>query len=82
MENFTLYGKNNCNFCRVAKQLLDANNLPYDVLLIPTDSTAKQLIERVQESIPDAEVNSVPQIFHGPKYIGGTKELAEYVKTL
>lgn len=82
MENFILYGKANCNFCRVAKQLLDSKNLPYDILLLSTDYTVKQLVKRIQESTPDAEITSVPQIFHGNRYIGGAKELAEYVKTL
>lgn len=82
MENFILYGKPNCQFCKVAKQLLDSKNLPYDLLTLSTDYTVKQLVERIQESIPDAEITSVPQIFHGDKYIGGAKELAKYVKPL
>ncbi len=82
MENFILYGKTNCTFCRIVKELLDDKNLPYDVLLLSTDYTVKQLVERVQECVPDAEVTSVPQIFHGTRYIGGAKELAKYVKSL
>jgi glutaredoxin 1 len=82
MEYFIIYGKANCTFCRVAKQLLDDKKLPYDMLLLHTDYTVKQLVERIQENSPDAEVTSVPQIFHGTEYIGGAKELAKYVKNL
>ena len=79
---FTLYTKNNCQFCQMAKEILDENGYGYDVLLIPADATVKMLQEKVADTGSKVEVRSVPQIFHGPEYIGGVKELVKYVESL
>ena len=79
---FTLYTKENCQFCQLAKKLLDEHGQGYDVLKIPTDATVKMLQEKVADTGSKAEVKSVPQIFRGTEYIGGVKELVKYMESL
>lgn len=70
--SYTIYGKENCPFCKSAKELLTTKALPFTYLTLGVDYTREELIEKCAPVIP----RTVPQIFdtHG-NYIGGFTEL-------
>ena len=78
-EKFVVYTIPNCKHCVAAKQLLQSQGMEYDELSIPTDVTKEALQARVTETGSQAVIRSAPQIFHGPNYIGGAKQLVEYL---
>lgn len=71
--SYIVYGKENCNYCTAAKELLTAKALPFVYLTLGKDYTKEQLIEKCSPVIP----RTVPQIFDGyGNYIGGFTELS------
>ena len=76
---FTVYGKENCSYCNSAKGLLERKGLEYDDLSVPTDVSKEKIQARITEAGSDHVVRSVPQIFHGSTYVGGFKELVDYL---
>jgi len=76
----TLYSKNNCPFCDRAKTLLESKDIPFQVIKMEDDSTAR-------EFLMDQGLRSVPQIFKdGVLLPGGFQGLAgkdeEFFNTL
>ena len=69
-----IWSKPNCPFCVQAKELLDANNMPYTEKEIGNGHTKEQLLEVV----PTAR--SVPQIFLDGKHVGGFNNLESILK--
>jgi len=67
---FTVYGKNNCKFC-VSEELS-----------VPEQVSRDDIQLYVNESGSDHVVKSVPQIFHEGVYVGGFKELVEYLRAI
>lgn len=80
--DFTLYTKADCQLCESAKRMLETRGYGYISLKIPTDITKEDVQKLVVEAGSDHVVNSVPQIFHGSKYIGGCKALSDYMKEI
>lgn len=72
---FFVYGAYNSKACDKAEFLLYSMGLDYRLYIFGRDYTMNQL----SKMIPG--VNSVPQIFHGTKYIGGVRELYDYVNS-
>lgn len=72
---FFVYGAQNSRACEKAELLLYATQKEYRFYVFGRDYTLNQL----QRLVPGA--NSVPQIFHGTKYLGGIRELYEFVYT-
>lgn len=65
-----VYSKPNCQFCDMAKQLLESKGVAYESVDISVDSTARQMLM-------DAGFRSVPQIYNGTQHIpGGYQGLA------
>jgi glutaredoxin len=72
---FFVYGAANSKACEKAELLLYATRKEYRFYVYGRDYTLKQL----QRLVPGA--NSVPQIFYGTKYLGGIRELYEFIYT-
>ena len=65
-----VYSKPNCQFCDMAKQLLESKGVTYESIDITEDPEARQLLV-------DAGFRSVPQIYNGTTHIpGGYQGLA------
>jgi glutaredoxin 3 len=60
----TIYTKDNCQFCDMAKALLESRGVPYNTINVSEKSEARDfLIENGHRS--------VPQIFRGTTHIPG-----------
>lgn len=71
--SFIVYSKPGCGFCDKAKDLLSSKNLEYSELILDVgqvkdDSKTYVTVEQLLKKVPNAR--TVPQIFHGEKYIG------------
>jgi glutaredoxin 3 len=65
-----VYSKPNCQFCDMAKQLLESRGVAYESIDISVDPDARQMLV-------DAGFRSVPQIYNGTHHIpGGYQGLA------
>jgi glutaredoxin 3 len=65
-----VYSKPNCQFCDMAKQLLESRGVAYEAIDISVDSAARQMLV-------DGGFRSVPQIYKGTQHIpGGYQGLA------
>jgi glutaredoxin 3 len=65
-----VYSKPNCQFCDMAKQLLESKGVAYESVDITEDPDARQMLV-------DAGFRSVPQIYNGTHHIpGGYQGLA------
>jgi glutaredoxin len=71
---FFIYGALNSKACDKAEFILHTLGYHYRMYHLGIDYTLAQL-ERL---IP--EVKTVPQIYHGTKYIGGVRELYEFLQ--
>ena len=60
----TVYSKPNCQFCDMAKQLLESRGVDYASIDITLDPDARQMLV-------DAGFRSVPQIYNGTQHIPG-----------
>lgn len=76
---FEIYGKNNCSFCDQAKAMLEERGLGYYYYNI--EGEARSYLPEFKDKYPG--VTTVPQI-SAPDgtYIGGAKELREWLKKL
>lgn len=69
----TIYSRPNCTWCEQSKALLESKGLEYNELMLDLDVTVEQL----KQLVPGAK--SVPQIMDDGLYVGGFKELKEYL---
>lgn len=74
-----MYTKDGCTYCNAAKTLLKAKGFTFEELKIPNQVTKDQVQMKVTESGSNTVIRTVPQIFHGDKYIGGFQELQRYL---
>lgn len=70
-DSVTVFTKPSCPYCAKAKQLLIDNDLPYEEVVLGKDATTVSIRAITGKT-------SVPQIFIGGKYIGGSDELEEF----
>lgn len=80
MSEYTMYTKDGCTYCNAAKSLLQSKGLTFEELKIPNQVTKDQVQMKVTESGSNVVIRTVPQIFHGDKYIGGFNELQRYLR--
>ncbi len=71
MQRITIFGRNNCGFCRQAKSICELNSLEYRYLDIEAEGIARADLEKTVGKA----VTTVPQIFCGREYVGGFQEL-------
>ena len=69
----TVMARKGCPFCAKAKEMLDEAGMEYEVLMMGEDYTDRSLRAMVGSS-------SVPQIFINGDHIGGSTDLAEWLK--
>jgi len=69
----TIYSRPGCKWCETSKSLLELKGIEYNELMLDVDITVDQL----KQLVPGAK--SVPQIMDNEIYIGGYKELTEYL---
>ena len=72
---FTIYSRPGCKWCNASKSFLESKSIEYNELMLDVDITVEQL----KKLVPGAK--SVPQIMNDSLYIGGYKELVEYVES-
>lgn len=70
----TIYGKESCAYCTMAKTLCEGKGVEYEYLMLNEDYTPQQFFEK----FPSAR--TFPQIVVEDKNIGGYNELTEYFK--
>jgi glutaredoxin 3 len=72
MKPVTIYSTQTCPFCRLAKQLLQERQIPYqDVDVTGDDEARERLVQKADGR------RTVPQIFIGDVGIGGYTDLAQ-----
>lgn len=69
----TIYSRPGCKWCETSKSLLELKGIEYNELMLDVDITVDQL----KQLVPGAK--SVPQIMDDGIYVGGYKELTEYL---
>ena len=70
----TIYSRPNCKWCDASLFVLESKGVEYNELKIDVDITVDQL----KLLVPGAK--SVPQIMDDGIYVGGYRELVEYLK--
>jgi len=71
MPDIHIYSKNYCPFCRRAIELLKIKGVTYKVIDVTDDNHLEgEMLQRSGRS-------TVPQIFIGPRHIGGCDDLFE-----
>ncbi len=76
MPRFTIFGKEDCGFCRRAKELCDIKRLSYRYVDINKEAISQADLEKTV----GGPVTTVPQIFHGRQYIGGFDALSRLLE--
>lgn len=71
-----IWSTENCGYCRKAKELLAANNIPFEERLIGQQWSKEELLKEV----PNAR--TVPQILLDGNYVGGYTDLVSYLSSL
>lgn len=72
----TIYGKANCGFCTKAKAFAEQRGFEYTYKDV---GRSQADLNELMEKAP-VQVKSVPQIWVRNEYVGGYKQLIEYVE--
>jgi len=72
MTNTIIWSKDNCPYCRMAKDMLDRSGIDYEERKIGNGWAKEQLLAE----LPD--VKTVPQIFLYGEYVGNFNDLQRY----
>lgn len=75
MAKIIIYTKDNCPYCRMAKELLSSRHLAYEEIRIDQDDS------KLEEMISRSNRRTVPQIFINGQSIGGYDDLAALAKS-
>tara|TARA_X000001036_G_scaffold440135_1_gene494815 strand:+ start:2528 stop:5083 length:2556 start_codon:yes stop_codon:yes gene_type:complete len=75
-KTITIYSKTKCNFCKMAKVLLNDFALNYTEKLLDDDDMRKEFYTKCSNETGKV-INSVPQIYFDDEHIGGWNELKE-----
>ena len=78
METFTVFGRPGCGYCVRAVQLLEDRQLPFKYVDIYAEGISKEDLSKTVGKT----VETVPQVFHGERYVGGCSDLEVYLPTL
>lgn len=83
---FTIYGKDNCSFCKRAVNLCKRKGLEYTYIKLVELNEGKQdteITKEVLESILGVPVKTVPQVVlhgnEGDSHIGGYDDLTDFI---
>ena len=72
-ESVAIFTKPGCPFCKKAKDLLTEHGLDFEEIVLGEDATTTSIRAITGKS-------TVPQVFIGSKYIGGSEDLEQYFK--
>ena len=72
---FTVYSKDNCKYCTLAKKYLDSMGYQYNEILLNNSEERLDFYEKYTDEESEILVNSMPQIFLDNFRIGGYDEL-------
>ena len=75
MTKVVLYTKDNCPYCRLAKELLNARQVAFEEIRIDLDDSKREDMIRLSNK------RTVPQIFIDNQPIGGYDDLAALAKS-
>lgn len=75
MVTVVVYSKDNCPYCRLAKELLSKRHIPFQEIRVDLDTS------KLEEMIRLSNRRTVPQIFINDQSIGGYDDLAELAKS-
>ena len=75
MTKVIMYTKDQCPYCTMAKQLLNARNTPFTEIRIDLDDSKRDEMIRLSNR------RTVPQIFINDQPIGGYDDLAALAKS-
>lgn len=78
--SYIVYGKDDCNYCTLACMLLDNNDIEYTYVDVGVERGKEELLSLATKH--GVVVTTVPQILNGDVWVGGYKELSEYVSTV
>tara|TARA_S200002703_G_C3718644_1_gene220767 strand:- start:337 stop:576 length:240 start_codon:yes stop_codon:yes gene_type:complete len=73
MENFYVYSKTGCTWCKQIKQIMTLKKIPFVELKLNEDFTLEDFIIKFNKT-------SFPQILHGEEYIGDCIDTIKYLK--
>lgn len=76
MSRYTIFGHQQCGFCRRAKQVLEEKELPFRYVDIHEENISKADLSKTVGQT----VTTVPQIFYGQEYIGGFEALEKHLE--
>ena len=78
MKTLTVYTKPNCPYCVAAKEWLDSNSIPYEVVDISMVSEAKEfVVSEGHKTVPQLYIGDELLVYGG--YIGLCKMTSEEV---
>lgn len=75
MANITIYTKDNCPYCNMAKEFLSSRNLSFNEIPVEHDQ------EKLEEMLRLSQRRTVPQIFINQQSIGGYDDLVALAKS-
>ena len=75
MAKVVVYTKENCPYCRMAKELLSSRQVAYEEVRIDLDE------DRKEEMIRLSNRRTVPQIFINDQSIGGYDDISTLAKS-
>lgn len=75
MAKVVIYTKENCPYCRLAKDLLSARHISFEEVRIDLDDKKRDEMMRLSNK------RTVPQIFINDQPIGGYDDLAALAKS-
>jgi glutaredoxin 3 len=75
MAKVILYTKEPCPYCRLAKELLSAKQVPFDEIRVDLDA------DQLEKMVRLSNRRTVPQIFINDQPIGGYDDLAALAKS-
>jgi len=77
-ENVKIYTKEACIYCQMAKNLMDENNIKYQVLQVTPEEMDE--FKRMLKLTYDTEVKTFPQVIVNEKYIGPYTEVVKHLR--
>jgi glutaredoxin-like protein len=72
-QSISIITKPGCPFCAKAKEMMDANGMAYEEVVLGKDATIRTVRAMTGK-------DTVPQVFVDGDYIGGSEELEGYIK--
>ncbi len=75
MAKVIVYSKENCSYCRLAKELLKTRNIAFEEVRVDLEPA------QLEEMLKLSQRRTVPQIFINDQPIGGYDDLAKLAKS-